>query len=553
MSSERPSPDLARVLPGRVLLDAMHVAVVATDLCGSIFYCNAAAQELYGYGRADLLGANVSEVLVAPDVHDQGIAIMGAVLAGQTWSGVFPVRCAGGRTVEVRITDSPLWDDGQVVGIVGVAEDLTAWREAVTGQEQVRAQMARMASVALALGSATTVDDLARIVIEHGVAVLDADGGVVSVRDDDADVVRLAVSDTVPGLAAPTHADLPLHSRLPAAYVARTGETVLLPTRASGIAWSPQLEAVYAATGRSAWATLPLRAGNRLLGSLAVAWTDERDFSASEVQLLEVFAAQCAQTLDRIQATEAQRRVTADAQRLSEALQRSLLTQPAQPEHVRVAVRYRPAVETAQVGGDWHDCFCTSAGDTVVVIGDVNGHDRTAAAAMGQVRNLVRGLAYDSADPPARLLSRLDEALRGLQLDTLATVLLGRAETSTPAGTTRPVRLTWSSAGHLPAVLRQADGTVEVLSAEPDLMLGVLPGTERHDHRRDLSAGALLLLYTDGLVERRGKSLDEGIAWLAGTLADAGGDGPQVLCDLLLEATAGTAQDDDTALLAMQT
>ena len=165
----------------------------------------------------------------------------------------------------------------------------------------------------------------------------------------------------------------------------------------------------------------------------------------------------------------------------------------------------------------------------------------------------MRGLAYDIADSPARLLSRLDEALRGLQLDTLATVLLGRVQASTPAGNARPVRFTWSSAGHLPAVLRQADGTVEVLSAEPDLMLGVLPETDRHDHRCDLSAGATLLLYTDGLVERRGKSLDGGIAWLAGTLADAGRDGPEGLCDLLLAATAGTAQDDDIALLAMQT
>lgn len=102
-------------------------------------------------------------------------------------------------------------------------------------------------------------------------------------------------------------------------------------------------------------------------------------------------------------------------------------------------------------------------------------------------------------------------------------------------------------------MLRQADGTVEVLCAEPDLMLGALPETERHNHRCDLSAGATLLLYTDGLVERRGKTLDEGIAWLAGTLADAGADGPEVLRDLLLEATAVTAQDDDIALLAVQT
>lgn len=552
MSRTRPDGDLGESLPDRVLLDAMSVAVVATDLSGLIFYCNGAAQELYGYGRTDLLGANVADVLVAPELQEQGAAIMAAVLAGRTWSGIFPVRCAGGRTLEVRITDSPLWLDGRVVGIVGAAEDVTAWREAVTGQERVREQMARMASVALALGAATTVEDLARIVVEHGLAVLEADAGAVGVRDDDADLLRLSLSDTVGGVAAATHRELSLGSRLPAAHVARTGEVVLLPTRASGIAWCPELEAFHEATGRSAWATLPLRAGDRLLGSLAVAWTDERDFSAGELQLLEVFAAQCAQTLDRIQATQAQRRATAAAQRLSETLQRSLLTQPAQPDHVRVAVRYRPAVETAQVGGDWHDCFRTATGDTVVVIGDVNGHDRTAAAAMGQVRNLVRGLAYDSSDSPARLLTRLDEALRGLQLDTLATVLLGRIATSSPAPDARPIGFTWSSAGHLPALLRTADGSVEVLAEAPDLMLGVLPATERHDHRCDLSAGDTLLLYTDGLVERRGEDLDDGIAWLSDTLAHAGAAGLDELCELLLRETA-YAQDDDIALLVLRT
>ena len=115
------------------------------------------------------------------------------------------------------------------------------------------------------------------------------------------------------------------------------------------------------------------------------------------------------------------------------------------------------------------------------------------------------------------------------------------------------MRLTWSSAGHLPAVLRHADGVVEVLSTEPDLMLGVRPDTERHDHVCDLPARATLLLYTDGLVERRGASLDDGIAWLATRLAGARGAGPEGLCDLLLEDTVGTAQDDDVALLALET
>ena len=552
MAGHASTADLRAVLPDRELFDAVQVAVVATDLTGRIFYCNRAAQELYGYGRDELLGADVADVLVAEDAQARGMEIMTAVLDGRSWSGVFPVRCADGSTRDVRITDSPLWHDGQVVGIVGAAEDVTAWQEAVTGEERVREQMARMATVALALGGAATVDDLTRIVIEDGLRVLNADGGAVSVRDDSAGVVRLAVSDALGRGVQAQFAELSLDSRLPAAYVALTGETVLLPTRASGLAWSPAMRDVYEASRRSAWATLPLRSGGRLLGALVVAWVDEREFSATEVQLLQAFAAQCAQALDRIQATAAQRRAAADAQRLSEALQRSLLTQPAQPEHVRVAVRYRPAVETAQVGGDWHDCFRTSSGDTVVVVGDVNGHDRLAAAAMGQVRNLVRGLAYDSEDGPARLLSRLDAALRGLELDTLATCLLARIAVSSP-GSPCSTRLTWSSAGHLPAVLRHGDGTVEVLRAEPDVMLGVAAGTDRHDHVRDLAPGSTLLLYTDGLVERRGRSLDDGVAWLAETLADPACADPEELCDLLLEQTAGSAVEDDIALLALRT
>jgi hypothetical protein len=141
------------------------------------------------------------------------------------------------------------------------------------------------------------------------------------------------------------------------------------------------MAAVYEATQRSAWATLPLRVGSELLGSFVACWEQERQFADEDVALLEGFAAQVSQAVLRIRATQAQRAQALSAQRLSETLQLSLLTDPPHVTGLQIAVRYQPAAQEAQIGGDWYDAFVTAAGSTLVVIGDIGGHDRTAAAA----------------------------------------------------------------------------------------------------------------------------------------------------------------------------
>jgi PAS domain S-box-containing protein len=107
------------------LLDAITAAVVATDTAGTIFYFNAAAEQLYGYPREAMLGANVMELLVEPVDELPAELIMATVLAGQTWSGQFRVRGHGGRTLVVRITDTPITERDRVVGVIGVAEPLS--------------------------------------------------------------------------------------------------------------------------------------------------------------------------------------------------------------------------------------------------------------------------------------------------------------------------------------------------------------------------------------------------------------------------------------------
>src|SRR5215212_12144110 len=113
---------------------------------------------------------------------------------------------------------------------------------------------------------------------------------------------------------------------------------------------------------------------------------------------------------------------------LADALQRSMLTEPPAIEGCEIVVRYVPAAAGAEIGGDWYDAFFDRGGHPVLAIGDVVGHDTRAAAAMGQVRGLLRGISYSSGDSPAGVLAELDRAIQGLALDTMATCVVARLE-----------------------------------------------------------------------------------------------------------------------------
>src|SRR4051812_24108322 len=141
----------------------------------------------------------------------------------------------------------------------------------------------------------------------------------------------------------------------------------------------------------------------------------------------------------------------------------SLLTPPPELDGLQITVRYRPAAAYQQVGGDWYDAFGQPDGAALLVIGDVVGHNVDAAAAMGQIRSILRGIAYDRPEGPAQVLTRVDGVLTGLRIGTLATALVARLEQPdehNPAGLRT---LGWSSAGHLPPLLLCTDGTVRLL------------------------------------------------------------------------------------------
>jgi PAS domain S-box-containing protein len=248
-------------------------------------------------------------------------------------------------------------------------------------------------------------------------------------------------------------------------------------------------------------------------------------------------------------------RVAADAvaqRALSDRLQQALLTPPPEPDHLHVVVRYQPAGHEAQVGGDWYDAFLQPDGAMMLVIGDVVGHGSDAAAAMGQLRGLLRALAYDNDELPARTLTRMEHAARGLAVSSLATAVLARIERHPDVPVSGRRVLRWSNAGHVPPVVLAPDGSTTVLETRPDLMLGVDPDAPRRDHTAELDDGHTLLLVTDGLVERRGADLDDGMAALREALRDVSGMPLEELCDTLLARLVPGSGDDDVALVAVR-
>ncbi|WP_255308270.1 PP2C family protein-serine/threonine phosphatase [Streptomyces marincola] len=187
-------------------------------------------------------------------------------------------------------------------------------------------------------------------------------------------------------------------------------------------------------------------------------------------------------------------------------------------------------------------------GATALVVGDVVGHDLTAAAGMGQLHGMVRSLAWDRTEPPGAIVDRLDEAMPAITTVSMATLVLARVEGRAGG----PWRLNWTSAGHPPPLLTTPDGNARYLEDGQGLLLG----TEiRHGPRPSACAplppGATLLLYTDGMVETPGTDLNTGLGRLRRDAGALAGEPLDAFCDLLLTRLppGGT---DDVALLALR-
>jgi sigma-B regulation protein RsbU (phosphoserine phosphatase) len=277
---------------------------------------------------------------------------------------------------------------------------------------------------------------------------------------------------------------------------------------------------------------VPLLVEGGVIGVMHVGSLTPRQFSQEDAALLHLAADRAAMAVQSVLA-RTDRAAAA-------ALQSSLVpTAPPAVPGLQMAARYVPG--RAVVGGDWYDVLTLPSGEVGVVVGDVAGSGLRAAVIMGRIRSVVRAYALESSDP-AEVLSKVDAKFQYFEPGVMATVLYGVFDRSLDS-------LRVSSAGHLPPVIAIPGDYAAMADITADLMIGVTSGITRHVSTVEFPPGALLCFFTDGLVERRDRALDDGMAKLCGALT-AGP--PEDACAAAMGAlVGGEAPGDDIALLAV--
>ncbi|MGW2327544.1 SpoIIE family protein phosphatase [Streptomyces sp. NPDC001700] len=399
----------------------------------------------------------------------------------------------------------------------------------------------RLEELAGSLAAAATVDDVVDALADRVLPLFGAVGLLVQLVDGTSLVTagsRGYSEDFIALLADPGH---PRENPLTVAL--RSAVPTFVSSSQEFVQRYPELAHLPTASGKQAWAFLPLIVSGDAIGYCSVSFDHPRILSGEERTLLTALGGLAAQALARARLYDAEHQHAQELQR--GLLPRSLPELPA----ATAAARYLPASASAEVGGDWYDLIPLSGGRVALVIGDVMGHGLSEAATMGRLRTAVRTLA-DLELPPGELLFHLNDLVSGLGDDFYATCLYAEYD---------PTRhlCAIARAGHPPPAVVRADGSVFF----PDLPLVPPLGaaTPPFDTcELALPEDALLVLYTDGLVETAARDIQQGMADLARDLTSAvrrtpDGDtaDPDRLCDTLMATLLppGEHTDDDAALL----
>ncbi|WP_229069860.1 ATP-binding SpoIIE family protein phosphatase [Actinoplanes sp. DH11] len=423
---------------------------------------------------------------------------------------------------------------GAVAGVLTVAAEAT----------QVIHRLQSLGELTARLAGALTIDDVTRVVLAYAMSSFDLDHCVLAVDDGLAyryvRRIRGEMLDEADERLPPVWRRANSDPSAPLVAAAESG-------RATFVADGEPLRDV--ASDRHerrvrALAALPLRTPS-LRGALTMGFTRAHTWLPAERALLKAAAELVAQAAERARRFEAQHGT-------AQLLQRSML-----PEHLpeldtfRIAARYDVGVDGNAAGGDFYDAFRLADGRLAMVLGDVAGHDVRAAAVMGQVRAALRALALTDPTPPS-VLAGLDRLVGSLSAESrneeiFVTVVYGVLD---PTDGT----IILSSAGHPPPVLRRAGhrggpATAELVKVPPGAPLGL--GGRWQTGSLRLEPGDTILMFSDGVVERRGRPLNDGLDALVAAAAGSASGDPRNMCSLATAAVEGTT-DDDVAVLAVE-
>jgi serine phosphatase RsbU (regulator of sigma subunit)/anti-sigma regulatory factor (Ser/Thr protein kinase) len=404
-------------------------------------------------------------------------------------------------------------------------------------QEQLlRSRAERMQTMTAALSNALTRSDVAEVVVEEIGDGLAADRALFFVVDRERGALRsLAVREELETDASGP-VEVVLDADSPASRAAARRTTIhgaVSDLREQHFDF-PVAESWMADAASALF--LPLVAGRHTNGLLALAWSEPRLVTEDERRYVETLAGQAALALDRASHFESERTI-------AETLQRSVLpVSLPRVEGVQLAARYLPGTAELAVGGDWFDAVKLPDGRLGLVVGDAVGKGVGAAASMGQLRNALRAFAVERLKPSSAL-ARLNRLAEDTLETPFATVLYAVVDPAKHV-------CRYSSAGHPPPAVVYPDDRVVLLEGGRGLPLGAGADAKYRQGVADLPAGSVVLLYSDGLVEKRGHSLDEGFEKLVETLGDAPREPERLLEHVLEHMVGGEERGDDIALLA---
>ncbi len=580
---------LERSDPETYLQALRERAVIATDITFTItdprepdnplIWVNPSFTRVTGYEAAEVVGRNC-RFLQGPATDATAVAgIRAAIQERRTHTATLLNYRKDGTAFWNQLSISPVFDGSDdLVSFVGVQTDVTervrvehereaafaaeqaARQEAESARaiaEQARADAERAQSRLALMAEATStliatldmtevLDRLARLCVP-----LLADWVYLTLLDEYGEI-RDVVARHRDGREADLEQFTALHVRhLPPTSPSRqsldTSRPVLLaevtPEMVSSAITSSGAREAFGRLGGTSVLTVPMVARRRTLGAIALVRSSGPSFSQSDVDLVEDLAGRAGLAMDNVRLYQQEHAV-------ADTLQRSLLPELPPVPGIESAAHYVSASAAADVGGDFYDLLHLPDGSVGIAIGDVVGHDVAAAAAMGQLRGVLRAVVWEAVDgDPGSVLARVDRLVQGLGVASLATMVYVRAER--PAGPGEPWRVHVASAGHPPLLLRAPSGEVQVVDGVSGLLVGVDAATRRDTLSFDVPSGSTLIGYTDGLIERPGLDLDAGIEALCARISGTpAGAGPRELCD----AAVRVALDhrDDVALIAVR-
>ncbi|MFI2206210.1 SpoIIE family protein phosphatase [Streptomyces sp. NPDC020192] len=530
-----PAPAVAETL-GTVeavrMVSRLPYGLLSLDLHGRIGFVNAAAAELLGRPAAELLGTPpwVSVPWLNDPMYED--RYRAALISQQVTS--FVAMRPPGEWLSFRMHPSTTGLTVRITRARAMADMAPgAVRPGPAPSRLVT--ISQVLSLAGALTEAVGVQDVVQLVWDEvtpavggqAMVLLGSQGGRLHVLGhrgyDDPHVVErfdgLPLTERTPG----THA---LTSGVPAFFDSREQLERLYPGRQE----TPD--------GFEAWAYLPLIASGRPVGTCVLAYAEPHVFPADERAVLTSLGGLIAQALERARLYDAKHR-------LAHGLQQALLPSSlVPPPGIEAAARYLPATHGMDIGGDFYDLVPTLP-LTAAVIGDVQGHNVTAAGLMGQIRTGVR--AYTTVgQAPHEVMSSTNRLLIDLGAELFASCLYLRLD---PARG----RAVMARAGHPPPLLRRPDGRVRVLDLAGGPLLGIDAAAVYPTTEVSLAPGSVLVLYTDGLVECPGVDIEDALVDLGGLLSEVGDQPLERLADEVVRHSAGVrGRVDDVAVLLLR-